>query len=65
MARAPAIIDESSARTLAHTLVQEALECAELGAEEAQLAKSRAEFQGKVAPELHHLFDEVLAQYEH
>jgi len=48
---------------LAHAVVQEAFELAGEDAPEEYLDKARELFVAKVAPELHKIFDEALAEY--
>lgn len=59
----PRVASEEAARMLAAAIIEEVLETTEPGAEDAQMMRGREEFAGKVQPELHHIFDAVLAEY--
>jgi hypothetical protein len=60
---APKVALEEAARTLAAAIIEDLLESAKLGEEEAQLQRGRARFADQVVPELHRVFDEVLSEY--
>jgi hypothetical protein len=59
----PTIKDPAAAQLLAHAVVQEAFELAADEEPDEYLDKARELFVSKVDPELHHVFDDALAEY--
>jgi len=61
--QAATIKDPAAAQMLAHAVLQEAFELAGEDEPDEYLDKARELFVAKVAPELHKVFDEALAEY--